>query len=226
MKRSRMRHATRLVSIVLGALGALACGGPAARPEQPVRDPLSTVTPEQLYQHGLFLIGQGDYVRAEQYLAAALDRGYPEARVVPSLVGACVRGSRLSAALGYAEPYLERNPGDWPLRLLVATIRMGLGDVETAHRELLRVTADHPEQPGGYYMLAVLERDALADPAAAREHFHRYLELDPDGEHASEARGALEHPSDASGTGAAAPDAGSLPVRLPPHDGDQAPEAP
>jgi hypothetical protein len=40
-------------------------------------------------------------------------------------------------------------------------------------------------------MLAVLARDALRDDTIMREQFERYLELEPEGSHAAEARDAL-----------------------------------
>ncbi|HEY8431529.1 MAG TPA: hypothetical protein VIL20_24280, partial [Sandaracinaceae bacterium] len=108
------------------ALLAAACGGAARQGGAPPPDPLETVTAEQLYAQGVSLGRSGDYVRAEQYLVAAIDRGYPEERALPALMAVCVEASRLTAALAYAEPFLARHPTHWPLRLLVASIHMGL----------------------------------------------------------------------------------------------------
>jgi tetratricopeptide (TPR) repeat protein len=182
-----------------------------------MRDPLDTVTAAQLFEAGLELARAQDYIRAEQYFAAALERGHPESEVIPHLVAVCVRSSRLSAALRYAEPYLQRHPDAWSLRLLVATIQMSLGEVRRARAEFEQLTVDRPEQPLPHYMLAVLLRDELGDHALAEVHFRRYLELAPEGEHAAEARAAIRRPFSLEGASPAASpeeaDAGR-PVRL------------
>jgi outer membrane protein assembly factor BamD (BamD/ComL family) len=177
-------------------------------------DPLDTVTAAQLFEEGQRLARQQDFIRAEQYFTAAIDRGHPEDQVMPHLIAACVRSSRLSAALRYAEPYVERHPDAWPLRLLVATIQMGLGEVRRARTELERIIADHPDQPVPHYMLAVLARDQLADHELAEMHFRRYLALEPEGEHAAEARAAIARPVALEGASAVGDASGARPVRL------------
>jgi tetratricopeptide (TPR) repeat protein len=174
----------------------------------PPGDPLDLVTAEQLYQIGLETEAAGDTIRAEQYFSAAIAQGYSEDVVMPALLRVCVESSRFGAALGYAEPYLARHPEEWPLRSLVASIYMALDQPEQALRHLEIVLDLAPEQPSAHYLMAVLARDALHDVALSREHFARYLELDPDGEHASEARIETRHPTSP----------GATPVRLPAHD--------
>lgn len=180
-------------------------------------DPLETVAAEELYRRGLALSEASDYVRAEQYFVAALERGHPEDEVMMPLVVACVRSDRLSAALRHAEPYLARHPGAWALRLVVATVQMALGEPQRARDELLQITRDAPREPAPHYMLGVLAREQL-DGDAMRAHFARYLALEPEGPHAAEARAALaDTPStSASATEETAP-AGTGPVRLAPH---------
>ena len=146
----------------------------------------------------------GDFIRAEQYLTAARDHGYPEEQIIRPLIAACVRSSRMSAALSYAEPFLEHHPDDWRLRQLVATIQMGLSLNEAARLSLEHVVREVPDEPVPHYMLAVLARDALRDDAIMRAQFAHYLALAPDGSHADEARDAL-------GVGLAPT---SMPVRL------------
>lgn len=188
------------------------CGGASASTAQSaVSDPLDTVDGAELFRRGLALAAAEDYVRAEQYLVASMERGHPEDDVMMPLVSACVRSDRLSAALRYAEPYLARHPGAWTLRLVVATVQMAIGDPESARREFVRVTEDAPTHPAAHYMLAVLERDVRHDPAAAALHFQRYIEVDPEGEHVEEARSALAHPA-----APAVPVEAGEPVRLTP----------
>ncbi len=178
--------------ILVAALALAGCGATAGTETEHAADPLDGVAAEELYQRGLALSQAGDFIRAEQYLASAIDRGYPEDEGMPALIEACVQSSRLSAALAYAEPYLTRHPTHWALRLLVASIHMALGNHERARDELQRVLTDAPEEPPtAHYFLAVLSRDDLDDEAAAQEHFRRYLALAPEGPHREEALMAL-----------------------------------
>lgn len=204
-----------MISIrTLGVMLALligACGGAPRSQGGPPPDPLDTVSPEQLYEAGVQLGQRGDHIRAEQYIVAAIDRGFPEDRAMPALLHACVESSRMSAALSYAEPYLSRHPAQWPLRLLVASIHMGLEQNDRAQAELERVLRDAPaeqEPPEAHYFLGVLHRNrgAEGDVEIARGHFRRYLALSPDGPHRDEALGALP------------PEESGLPQRIPSSD--------
>ncbi|MDH5491710.1 MAG: tetratricopeptide repeat protein [Myxococcales bacterium] len=140
------------------------------------------------------MAGRGDMVRAEQYLSAAMERGYPEDRVVPQLIRVCVASSRISAALSYAEPYLAAHPTQWRLRYLVATLHLGLRRIPEAVADLEAVIGQRPEDPTAHYTLGIILRDHIGDGHGAREHFSRYLELAPEGAHAEEARSAAIAP--------------------------------
>ena len=141
-----------LVFFVMLALAA--CGGAQTGADEARADPLESIDAEELYRRGMLLARGGDYARAEQYLAASMDRGVEAERVVPALLAVCVEASRLAAALDYAEPYLEANPEQWSLRMLVASIRMGLGHHQQAREELERVLEDAPDEPQAYYSSA------------------------------------------------------------------------
>jgi tetratricopeptide (TPR) repeat protein len=182
---------TKLAFALLSFALAAGCGA-ADRPRTPPPDPLLTVEGEELYQRGALFAQAGDFTRAEQYLTAAIGRGYPEARALPLLLEVCIESSRISAALSYAEPYLQRHPGEWSLRLLVASLHMGLENHQQARNELERVLQDAPEEPPqAHYFLGVLLRDRLDDTTGAQGHFRRYLALAPDGDHRAEALAAL-----------------------------------
>ena len=152
---------------------------------------LSTVTVDDL----LFLVASharaGDLLRAEQYLSAARQRGHDEATVVYWLVRVCVAASRYQSALGHASTYLRDHPGDWALRLVVATIYEALGDVARAQSELERIVGTEPLMPLPHYRLAMLYRDRHADQERARQHLREYLRLNPEGPHAAEVRSLL-----------------------------------
>lgn len=198
-------------------LALVGCGA-AQRPVEtaPISDPLEDQTGQHLFDSGVRIAQQGDYIRAEQYFTAARDHGFPEERVLPLLMEVCVRSSRFSAAVGYAEPYLETHPDDWRLRQLLATIQMGLGDSAAARISLEHVVAEAPDEPIPHYMLGVLLRDQLHDEPGMRAQFERYLALAPDGSHASEAREAL---------GLLVGPSGPVPVRLSPDQVPQTPDA-
>jgi tetratricopeptide (TPR) repeat protein len=225
------RHALATGSLVgLFGIAALAgCGGASRTP--PPGDALDQIEAAQLFQYGNALATQGDSIRAEQYLAAAMERGYPEAEVMPRLLEVCIQASRLSAALGYAEPYLERHQEEWPLRLLIASIQMSLNQHGSARSNLERVLEMVPDEPEPHYLMGVLLRDRYADPEASNVEFVRYLELSPGGNHAGEARlsiaGRYLPPTEASPDppprptpSETEPPSPAGPTRLPPHGED------
>lgn len=182
-----------MVAFSVTLLGGTLVGcGAAQADRESMPDPLEGMEAQELFDRGVALGRRGDAVRAEQYVAAAMDRGFPEAQAVPYLVKICAASSRFNTALNYAEPFLEEHPNDWSLRLVVATLHLALSNNGRAQSELEHVIRDVPEQPTPHYLLAVLHRDANANHADARPHFARYLELAPEGEHAEEARSALE----------------------------------
>lgn len=223
-------RARRLLRLALGSAvltGCLAgCGGAQAPAGDESIDPLESVEAQELYRRGALLGGAGDYIRAEQYIAAAIDRGYPEDQAMPMLMQVCVEASRLVAALEYAEPYLMRHPSQWSLRMLVASIHIGLGHDERARDELMRVIEDAEDEPAqAHYLLGALYRDELEDPQASLLHFRRYLELEPDGPHRDEARAALP-PEERGLPRAVAPEegeegTGNLPQRIPSEGSDE-----
>lgn len=181
----------RLVALSALPLLLLACGHEPPPAEVPPADPVQDVSGEDLFAQGVAMAGRGDLIRAEQYLAAAMDRGHPQDQVMPVLLRVLVSASRLRVALDYAEPYLARHPEAWALRYLVGSIHLAMGDAAEARRELERVVETAPEEPDPYYLLAIVLRDEMGDPIAAEARFRRYLELAPEGTHASEARDAL-----------------------------------
>ena len=182
------------IVVVSMSLGCVSCGetSPAKRSTMPRPDPLNRADAERLYRHGANLAKQGDYIRAEQYMAAALERGYPEERVVPKLVQVCVHASRFYAGLKYARPYLDRHPQDWRLRYLVASLYLSLDDAGMARREFERVAHDAPNFANTYYVLSQLHRHQFKDIKQSRMYLEKYLQLEPQGAHSDQARLALE----------------------------------
>lgn len=183
---------TRLCSIALVISLACGCASQASPKEPAPADPLADAPAETLFQRGVELRRAGDFIRAEQYLAAARDRGYDEAKVVRELIGVCIDGSRYQAALRYALTYLSDHPEDWALRHLVGSLYLATGDLEHALPELQRVTAEKPNEPEPHYTLARAYAEELDRPEDASASFRTYLQLAPDGKHAAEARAWLQ----------------------------------
>jgi predicted Zn-dependent protease len=184
---------------------APACGGAQDRRlAAPAGDPLTEVSSRALFERGVSLALAGDYIRAEQYLSAARDRGHAPAEVVPKLIEVCVAGSRYHTALAHATSYLEQTPSDWSLRLLVASLHLAVQNPASARRELARVVEEHPGEPTAHYLLATVSSDHMGDPTVAAHHYRRYLELSPDGDHAYTSRAWLR--AHAALDPAAAPD--------------------
>jgi tetratricopeptide (TPR) repeat protein len=142
----------------------------------------------------LFALGRaaaraGDATRAEQYLLASLAEGYDPAAALPVLLRVCVSQRRLRAALDHAERHLRQAPAGPELRYLVATLRIGVGETDSARAELERLATGAPESAPAHFLLGALL--SSSDRARARGHLERYLELRPDGPRAAEAREAL-----------------------------------
>lgn len=185
------QYLVRLTVLLTLAVIQTACGAHASQPKPnhaSSADPLKAAPGKVLFAHGKALAGAGDYVRAEQYYRAAMAQGFPKRRAIPYLVRACVSASRLHDALQHARPYLQEYPDDWRLRQVIAAILAALGEYPEAKEQLVRVIEEAPSQALPHYALAVLYRDQLGDGEQAQVHFLKYLELAPEGRHASESK--------------------------------------
>jgi tetratricopeptide (TPR) repeat protein len=172
--------------IYLGVLAAaIACTTP--RPAPNAAERAAPDAARSAFERGKQLALRGDTLRAEQYLATALSAGYAEDQTLRWLIGVCVKGSRLRAAIHYAEPYLEAHPEALSLRYVVATLFFGIGQSLRAREHLLEIVARAPDWAEAHYLLGVVESEGFADSARASEHFQAYLERAPAGSHAPSA---------------------------------------
>lgn len=178
--------------VLMAGLSMVACGAAASAPPRSPSDPLEERSAEVLYRTGRELARRHDSVRAEQYLAAAVARGYPEDDAIGPLVAVCLQSTRLRAALSYTAPYLKRHPDAWPLRYLAASIYLALEHPDQARRELEQVLEDAPRHAPSRYLLGVILRDHLGALDEAAAAFRAYLELAPAGPHAREVRAFIE----------------------------------
>lgn len=179
---------TGIVFLICVALGG--CLRPSAS-EAASADRASERESEWFMQRARALAAAGDFTRAEQYLNLAAQRGRAQSEVTPLLIEVCVKDQRYRAALQYAEEHLRRNPRASRLRFVEATLLSALGEVTRAREGLEQVLSITPDHAGAHYGLALLLRDDLGDPSEADRHFRRYLQLEPGGVHAAEARQSL-----------------------------------
>ena len=163
---------------------------PRRSTDHPV-DTLASVTADQLFEFGLHHAGQGDLQRAEQYLSAARQRGYDERVAVFWLVRVCVVAGRYHSALEHADAYLRKQPDDWALRLVIASIHEALGDFGRARAGLESIVQSEPTRALPHFRLALLYSAQHADTATVRHHLQEYLRLAPDGSHGPEADATL-----------------------------------
>jgi tetratricopeptide (TPR) repeat protein len=174
---------------------ALACAACAASPGDRVAADVKTVkeeqTPVKLIARGRAFASVGDYTRAEQYLAAALEAGADPKEVLPTLIKVCVADKRYRVAIDYAEPVLKKRPRDHRLRFVVASLYTAIGEPRIAREHMLLVIEEHPDHAEVHYALAVLLKNEEGDPVKADHHFREYLRIKPQGPHAEEARGSL-----------------------------------
>ncbi len=171
------------------ALGT-ACTSASQKPSAGPGDPLVQVESAALFDQGKRLAQEGDLVRSEQYLVAAMDKGHPIEEVLPILIEVCIAGSRYDTALHHARPHLLRDPENSSLRYIVATLYHAIGRQPLAVEHLERVILDAPNEPNAYYTLGKIfwkEKEA----ERATELMQKYVELAPDGSHAPDARALL-----------------------------------
>ena len=178
-------------AVGIGLVWFLFAGCGHAPPPDDRPDPDTDVDAQTLFETGEALLARNDLIRAEQYFTAAAARGYDPRKTTPLIVEACVRSNRFSSALAHAEPYLAQHPNDWRLRLVVATIQLGMGRPREAEQHVRLVTESRPDEPLAHFLLGTIALEHHQDDEAARTHLAAYLSLAPEGEHAEAARSAL-----------------------------------
>jgi tetratricopeptide (TPR) repeat protein len=133
----------------------------------------------------------GDTTRAEQYFAAALSAGGPDAVLTRRLIRVCVSDHRFRAALDYASDHLRRHPDDRQIRFARATIEAALDEPLAAKSDLDAILEREPNDANVHFALATLLRDKLDDAQAADTQFRLYLRDRPNGSNAEQARANL-----------------------------------
>jgi tetratricopeptide (TPR) repeat protein len=157
----------------------------------PVRDPQGRPPAHvDLAMQGMRLAEAGDHMRAEQYLAGALEAGGDVDAVLPSLLRVCVAGERYEAALAYAERYEPDARASAELHLVLAALQLSVGQVDAARRSL-EIVLSQQNHAQAHYLLGDLYYHTLQDYAAADHHYREYLALVPTGRRSENARRLL-----------------------------------
>ncbi len=176
-----MTHRTPHIALLSLLLLLVACSAQHPhRTTPPPSDPIASAPASLLRGQGLAYARRGDLVRAQQYLAAAQLKGFDPRIVVPELVKVCVAGSRLRAALLYAEPYLRRHPEDAGMSYVVGTIHIALGNIQRASEHLTGALRGNEIMVDAAFSLAVLAAKE-GKIEEERSHLQHYLELRPNG---------------------------------------------
>lgn len=187
-----MTSSRRAACALLSALLGIGCvNGQSARLQSDVRTFQREQSPATLTARGNAFAAVGDTTRAREYYDAALDAGGDPRELTPLLLSVCVRDGRYRLAIDYAERYLRKYPRDGRMRFVLGALRAGVGEPLAAEAELSRAVESNPANFDAQYALAVLLRDQRSDSLGADRHFRAYLELQPEGEHAEEAKSSL-----------------------------------
>lgn len=187
----------RRFSWFVAAAGLCASSACSRAPEAPPPHTASSELAERkaaaadLLELGLHFAHGGDSVRAEQYLAAALDAGADPNRALLPLLKLCIKAGRFEAAAQYAESYVKEVQAERDVNMLIGGLYITLDQTDKAIVHLERVVKKHPEHALAQLLLARLLRDQSRDLERADQLFRNYLRLDPEGQYASEARESL-----------------------------------
>jgi hypothetical protein len=95
-------------------------------------------------------------------------------------------------AIDYYSRALSIDPKNADVRVDRAIAYHATGQNDVAKKELLQVTRERPDHKNAWLNLGVVSRDG-GDRAGALRAWQRYLELDPQGEHAASVRQEIEN---------------------------------
>jgi tetratricopeptide (TPR) repeat protein len=153
--------------------------------------PNEPLTADHLLQLAEAMERAGDPLRAQQYLLAALRAGANEKQALPRLLRLYVADGQYRLAIEHAADSLRRHPNDRELRVFLSTLYTAVGEDDEAIAQYERVLASSPNDAYTHYALASLLHDAGREAQRADTHFRAYLELEPQGPYAEEARELL-----------------------------------
>jgi predicted Zn-dependent protease len=183
----------RLVWVLLLA----GCATTSVSKEGPTPDPNASPLEKKLaanpndaavnFQLGEDAESHGDLLRAEQYYLRAEALKYDPDLVTPRIIRVLTTAHRYGEALDRCQRRLSIKPNDRATRYVEAALLVALDRPHEAERDLNAMIAEQPKDPEPYLALGRIYKDAK-DGERAKQMFHKYLELAPDGEHAAQVR--------------------------------------
>ncbi len=146
----------------------------------------------QAYQRAKSFLNQQDWDRAIYHYKRAVENN-------PGLVNAYYnlgvayqqQGDATRAADAYREA-LKRNPRMSNARYNLALIQYRRDQTDPAIDQLNKLLERDPDYAGAHYLLGMLRAAQPGREAEARQHYRRYLDLEPNGRLADQARRWLE----------------------------------
>lgn len=197
------RHLFRCVLLLASLSGGCATTAPpptdpllAAR-QRMAADPGDVLTLIELSE---LYMKSGDLLRARQYLAMVertaahgLPPGIDGKRVFKLGILIAVQGHQYTDAIRRCQQRLRRAPEDAPVRSLLASLLEAIGDELGAERQWRMLIALHPAEGHPLLELArFYDRTTRADRQHLSQRLYaRYLEVEPQGSEATQARAAL-----------------------------------
>jgi superkiller protein 3 len=141
---------------------------------------------------GLLLLARGDQEGARRELQAARKLAHDERATLLAIGNGLRRAGDAPGALEAMQAALANDPQPTPALLSeLALAQRAAGDRDAAIASLQRALQRDPHYATAHYVLAnMLASDGKRAPA--RKHFQRYLELEPRGPHAAQARERLQ----------------------------------
>jgi len=122
-----------------------------------------------------------------QEYKAALAKNPNDLEALVGLANLEFDSSQWDKAIQYYSRALAIDSKNADVRVDRAIAYHATGQNDVAMKELLRITREHPTHKNAWLNLGVVSRD-LGDRAQAIRAWERYLELDPQGEHAASVR--------------------------------------
>lgn len=123
---------------------------------------------------------------------AALAKNPKDLDAIVGLANLEFDSGQWTRAIDYYSRALSIDPKNADVRVDRAIAYHATGQNDVAKKELLQVTRERPEHKNAWLNLGVVSRDT-GDRAGALRAWQRYLELDPQGEHASSVRQEIEN---------------------------------
>lgn len=134
---------------------------------------------------------EGDTLRAQQYLLAALNHGADQRRVLPWLLRLYVADGQYRSAIERVNESLRVSGDDLELRMLLASLYRATELESSAAQQYEEVLQRAPNQSRAHLELGMMLHDSGSDPARADQHFRAFLALAPDAPEAGMVRTRL-----------------------------------